>query len=141
MIPVTRAMSALVAILSWVMVARGMDYVTGNRYDMGRLWGDHLAMPNVWGTACLFVGFTAILGLVIRKPRLVVNVGLVGMAISVMFAIQVADMRMFEWPPEDIRIITDHLGQAASWLLVSATIHYRLGVEKRKAAILEEADG
>ena len=137
----TRAMSALVAILSWVMVARGMDYVTGNRFDMGRVWGDHLTMPELWGAACLFVGLTAILGLVINKPRLVVNIGLVGMAISVMFAIQVADMRMFEWPPEDIRIITDHLGQAASWLLVSTTIHYRLGVEKRKAAILEEADG
>lgn len=137
----TRSMKTLVGILIWIMTARGLDYVTGNSYDMGRLWGDHLTMPKLWGVACLIVAGLATIGLIFHKPRLIVNVGIAGMAVSVMFAIQVADMRMLSWPPEDIRIITDHLGHAAIWLLVSTTIHYRLGVEKRKELILEEADG
>lgn len=137
----TRAMRILVAILIWIMAARGIDYVTGNSYDMGRLWGDHLFMPELWGTACLIIAVVSASGLLFRWPRLVANTALAGMATSVMFAVQVADMRMFRWPPEDIRIITDHLGHAAIWLLVAVTILYRLGIEKQKVKILEEADG
>lgn len=137
----TRAMKALVCILIWIMTARGIDYVTGSSYDMGRLWGEHLFMPELWGAACLAIAVLSAVGVLASWPRLVANAALAGMATSVMFAVQVADMRMFRWPPEDIRIITDHLGHAAIWLLVAVTILYRLGVEKRKAKILEEADG
>lgn len=134
-------MKVLVGILAWVMAARGIDYVSGNSYDMGRLWGDHLSMPELWGSACLIIALLSVIGLVFNRTRLVINTAVGGMAVCVMFAIQVAEMRMFTWPPEDIRIITDHLGHAASWLLVAATIQYRAGVEKRKTEILEEADG
>lgn len=134
-------MRVLVAILSVGMIARGVDYVSGNSYDMGRLWGDHLTIPELWGIACLIVAALALLGLALNRVGLVINAGIAGMAISVMFAVQVADMRMFLWPPEDVRIITDHLVTAATWLLASATIHYRRGVDRRKQTIMEEADG
>jgi len=134
-------MKVLVGILAWVMTARGIDYVSGNSYDMGRLWGDHLFMTELWGAACLIIALLSVIGLVFDRTRLVINTAVGGMAVCIMFAIQVAEVRMFAWPPEDIRIITDHLGQAAMWLLVAVTVHYRSGVEKRKAEILEEADG
>lgn len=136
-----RSMRVLVVILIWIITARGVDYSTGNSHNMGRLWGDHLTMPELWGAACLVIAALATIGLIGKWPRLVANTALWGMATSVMFAVQVADARMFRWPPEDIRIITDHLGHAAIWLLVAVTILYRLGVENRKAKILEEADG
>lgn len=137
----TRAMRALVIILVWIMAARGVDYVTGSTYDMGRIWGDQLTMPEMWGMACLIVAGLTVVGLVLNRPRWVANIAIGGMAVSTMFAVQIADVRMFTWPPEDIRIITDHLGHAATWLLVAVTIHYRLGVDRRKNEILEEADG
>lgn len=137
----TRAMQYLVTIMTVVETARGIDYVTGNSYHMGRVWADELSMPMIWGIACLVVATIAVWGLVRDQPRVIVNAAVGGSAVAFMFAIQIADMRMFAWPPEDIRIMASHLGTSAIWTLIAATIHYRLGVEKRKTEILEEADG
>lgn len=137
----TRTMQALVAIMTTVEIVRGIDYVTGNSYHLGRVWADELSMPMIWGIACLVVAAVAVWGLVRDKPRVVINAAIGGAAVSAMFAIQIADMRMFAWPPEDIRLIGTHIGNASIWALIVATTHYRLGVEKRKTEILEEADG
>lgn len=136
-----RAMQALVAIMSAVMLARGVDYLTGNSFDMGRIWGDQLGMPELWGTACVIVVILAFGGLLTKKSKLVINGALMGAAVYIMFAVQVADTRMFAWPPEDIRLIADHIGHAAMWGLVVAVVVYREGVDKRKAAIIRGVDG
>lgn len=137
----TRAMQALVSIMSAIMLARGVDYLTGNSFDMGRIWGDQLGMPELWGTACVLVVILAVGGLIAKKSKLVINGALLGTAVCIMFAVQVADMRMFAWPPEDIRIIADHLGHAALWCMVVIVVTYREGVDKRKASIIRGVDG
>lgn len=137
----TRTMQALVAIMTTVETVRGIDYVTGNSYHLGRVWADELSMPMIWGIACLVVSAVAVWGLVRDRPRVVINAAIGGAAVSAMFAIQIADMRMFAWPPEDIRLIGTHIGNAAVWALIAMATHYRLGVEKKKTEILEEADG
>lgn len=136
-----RAMQALVAIMSAVMLARGIDYLTGNSFDMGRIWGDQLGMPELWGTACVLVVILSVGGLITKKSKLVINGALMGAAVCIMFAVQVADTRMFAWPPEDIRLIADHIGHAAMWGMVVVVVVYRQGVDKRKAAIIRGVDG
>lgn len=137
----TRTMQALVVVLTGVMTARGIDYVTGNSYLLGRVWGDSLTMPEMWGTASLIVAGISLIGLLFKKPRIILNAAIGGAAVCLMFAYQVANVRMFSWPPEDIRLMVDHLGHSATWALIAASIHYRMGVERKKEEILEGDDG
>lgn len=137
----TRAMKALVTIMSLILVARGIDWLTGDSYYMGKVWGGGLDTPELWGAACLIVAGLAFLGLLLNRQKIVVNAGIAGAAVCTMFAVQIADQRMFAWPPEDIRLIADHLGHAATWALATVTILHRSAVEGRKTEILEEADG
>lgn len=140
-LPVNKAVRALVILLSLVAIVTGVDYITGNSYHMGRVWGDEYATPLLWGIACLVTATVALVGIAASKPKVLIFASCLGASVYAMFAIQIADARMFAWPPEDIRLIADHIGQSSIWVLVGVTTFYRHGVEKRKEAILEEADG
>lgn len=139
--PVNRTLRTLVLLLSLVAIVTGADYLTGNSYHMGRVWGDEYATPLVWGIACLVTATIALSAVAAMKPKVLVFAACLGASVYAMFAIQIADARMFAWPPEDIRLIADHIGQSLTWALVGVTTFYRHGVEIRKEAILEEADG
>lgn len=136
----TRALRAFVYILSFMALARGLDYVTGNEYDLGRLWGEDVAMPYLWGAACLAGGVAAVVAAVFRFPGLAVNAGIFNFATNVMLAAQVAEYRMlpYPWPPEDIRITVDHLGHAVLWLTIAVVVWWREGVLRRRSEIIEE---
>ena len=139
--PVNKTLRTLVLLLSLVAIITGVDYVTGNSYHMGRVWGDEYTTPLLWGLACLVTATIALVGIVAYKPKVLVFACCLGASVYAMFAIQIADTRMFAWPPEDIRLIANHIGQSFTWALVGVATFYRHGVEKRKEAILEEADG
>lgn len=139
--PVNKTLRTLVALLSLVAIATGIDYVTGNSYHMGRVWGDEYSTPLLWGIACLITATIALVGIATSKPKVLIFASCLGASVYAMFAVQIADIRMFAWPPEDIRLIANHVGQSFTWALVGVATYYRHGVDLRKEAILEEADG
>lgn len=139
--PVNKTLRALVLLLSLVAIVTGVDYVTGNSYHMGRVWGDEYSTPLLWGIACLVTATIALVGVIAYKPKVLVFAACLGASVYAMFAVQIADIRMFAWPPEDIRLIATHVGHSLTWALVGVATFYRHGVEIRKEAILEEADG
>lgn len=136
----TRALRAVVYILSFMALARGLDYVTGNEHDMGRMWADEVAMPYLWGAACLVGGVAAVAAVLFHIPGLAINAGIFNFAVNVMFAAQVVESRMspVPWPPEDVRIPVDHLGHAALWMAVAVVVWWREGVKRRRSEIFEE---
>lgn len=136
----TRALRAFVYILSFMALARGLDYVTGNEYDLGRLWGEDVAMPYLWGAACLAGGVAAVVAVVFSFPSLAINASIFNFATNVMLAAQVVDSRMlpYPWPPEDVRIPVDHLGHAVLWLTIAVVVWWREGVLRRRSEIIEE---
>lgn len=138
--PVNKTLRTLVLLLSLVAIVTGIDYVTGNSYHMGRVWGDEYATPLLWGIACLTTAAIALYGIAMIKPKVLIFASCLGASVYLMFAIQIADTRMFNWPPEDIRLIANHIGQSFTWALVGVTTYYRHGVDLRKKIILEEAD-
>lgn len=139
--PVNKTLRTLVLLLSLVAIVTGVDYVTGNSYHMGRVWGDEYSTPLLWGIACLVTATIALVGVIAYKPKVLVFGACLGASVYAMFAVQIADIRMFAWPPEDIRLIAGHIGTSLTWALIGVATFYRHGVEIRKEAILEEADG
>lgn len=138
----TRSLKAGVAILSTMLLVRGVDYVTGNSYDTdGRVIEDNLTLPGWWGATCLLVAFLVFAALLVGRAPLVKNLCLVAFSVNVMFAVQIYESRMlpFPWPPEDIRLVADHIGHASLWLLFAATVWWREGVRRRRSELLEEA--
>lgn len=136
-----KSLRALVVLISLVAIVTGVDYVTGNSYHMGRVWGDEYSTPLLWGVACLVTATIALVGIATSKPKVLIFASCLGASVYAMFAVQIADIRMFAWPPEDIRLIANHIGQSFIWALVGVTTFYRYGVDLRKEIILEEADG
>lgn len=136
-----KTLRTLVVLLSLVAIVTGVDYVTGNSYHMGRVWGDEYSTPFLWGVACLITATIALAGVATYQPKVLVFAACLGASVYAMFAVQIADIRMFAWPPEDIRLIANHIGTSFIWALIGVATYYRHGVEKRKEAILEEADG
>ena len=136
--PVNKTLRTL---LSLVAIATVIDYVTGNSYHMGRVWGDEYSTPLLWGIACLITATIALVGIATSKPKVLIFASCLGASVYAMIAVQIADIRMFAWPPEDIRLIANHVGQSFTWALVGVATYYRHGVDLRKEAILEEADG
>lgn len=136
----SRAIAVYVFIFSCMSLSRGVDYVTGNSVDRGRLLDDALSMPMVWGTACLVGGALGIISLYVKSGVFAVNTAIVNFAVSVMLGVQVfhADMLPTPWPPEDVRIATDHFGQAAAWAATAFTLWWREGVRKRTSGVVEE---
>lgn len=136
-----RAMTAMVAIMATVSAFWGLDFVTGDSYHLGDAWGAALSTPQLWGIAHLVTSAIAAGGVLLRHAKTTIFASLVGAATNFMLAVQVADAQMFAWPPEDIRLMVNHLGQGAIWLMAAVVIFFRHGVERRKEIILEEADG
>ena len=139
----TSALRTLLLILSFTSAVRGIDFVTGSEFVAARGWGDESTMPLLWGAASIGTGVYGALAAVLNSPRQAINAGLVGMAVSATFAIQVFEMRMLPlpWPPQDARVVADYLGHSALWLLTAGTAFYRKGVDERRHEILGGGDG
>lgn len=135
----TNTLKAIAWVLSLMIINSGIDYITGNQFDMGRVWGDHISMPVWWGLACIVTGATSVGALIADNAKLLFNAALVAFAIYLMFAYQIFDMRMlpFPWPPEDNRLLSDHLGKASIWLIIATSLWWREGVNRRKKEILD----
>lgn len=135
----TRTIKALITVLALMMFATGIDYVTGNHYQLIGDWSDETDMPMVWGTACLIFSFSALYSIIKTKTMLAMNVLVFGFAVNVMFAVQAYDMRMtpVPWPPEDVRIVTNHLAHAGFAIVIAAALWWREGVNRRCSEIIE----
>lgn len=138
----TRALSLFAGVLAAIMAIRGIDYVTGNSYTSGPIGDDNLHMPIWWGSACILTAIAVFYSVWRRKAEALKNSALVAFAIYVMFAVQTYDMRMLPipWPPEDTRVVGDHLGFAVLWIGVAFTVWWREGKFRRRAEILEEKE-
>lgn len=136
----TRSLKGMVWIICLMQAVRGLDYVTGNEHDMGRAWAEQLGMPVYWGLACLVASAAVVVALCAAWPRVLLNAALVSFAINAMFAVQVFDMRMspVPWPPEDVRLIFDHIAHSALWFLVAGTIWWREGIYRRREELLDK---
>lgn len=138
----TKEGTAFAWVLNLLLFARGLDYVTGNSFDMGREWGEQVSMPIYWGTACIVTSVLVTVALLWKRFKALKFFALVAFGINVMFAVQSADYRMLPvpWPPEDFRLLGDHLGHAAMWLILAVTLWWREGISRRRNEILEEAE-
>lgn len=138
----TREGTAFAWVLNLLLLARGIDYVTGNSFDMGRIWGESVGMPIYWGTACIVTSVLVTVALLRKKFEALQFFALVAFGINVMFAVQSADYRMLPvpWPPEDFRLLGDHVGHAAMWLILAVALWWREGINRRRNEILEEAE-
>ena len=138
----TNTIRGFIIIFSTMALTRGVDYVTGNTVDRGGLLGDTLALPIVWGVACIILAALGVAASVRRCPRLGQWAGILGFAVNTMFAAQVFEWHMMPipWPPEDLRFATDHLGHAAAWATIAVALWWRTGINRQIAAALI-ADG
>lgn len=130
----------LLLIMGVIAFVRGIDYSTGSASDMGRWVDDGLNMPDVWGAACLMCGVLLLAAAGTGHVRLAINACLIAFAVSFMLAFQVWDVRMWviPWPPEDVRVPTDHLGRSAIFLLTGVTLWFRDSKHNRAKIIVEE---
>lgn len=136
----TREVRFVAWVLAVILGFRGLDYVTGNTYPRGYVYGEEVFMTAYWGAACLVTTVLAVVSLVLRKPAWLKNTALLGFAINTMFVVQAAEVRMLPvpWPPEDFRLVFDHLGHAALWFFVASILWWREGVRLRRSQILTE---
>lgn len=139
-----RAQRVLIWILLLMEFVRGVDYLTGNQNDVGSVHPDEVGMPLVWGTACVAAASVAAVGVYFVRKSWVINGAIASFAVNLMLAWQVFEVRMlpYPWPPEDTRIIVDHVGHAAIWALVAGVVWWRGGVQRRCSEIMkEQTDG
>lgn len=138
----TREGTAFAWVLNLILFARGFDYITGNPFDMGHEWGESVGMPFYWGTACIVTSLLVTVALLRKKFEALQFFALVAFGINVMFAVQSADYRMLPvpWPPEDFRLLGDHVGHAVMWLILAVALWWREGINRRRNEILEEAE-
>lgn len=136
------AIRSTLGVLAWMSLTRGVDYLTGNEFDMGRLMDDNLPLPEAWGWGCVVLAVVAVAAAWTGSPRVAMHAGVLGLAVNVMLAVQIFDVRMmpWPWPPEDARIITDHLAHAAMWVIVAGDQAWREAVEKKKSLLFAEMD-
>lgn len=136
----SRAERALIWILLVMELVRGVDYLTGNQNNMGAGPDDGLSMPFVWGVACVVASLIALIGVLSMSRQWVINGAIASFAVNAMLAWQVFESRMLPipWPPEDTRVIVDHLGHAAIWALIAGVVWWRGGVQRRSSEIVKE---
>lgn len=118
-----RILFLLIVALSLNLFLRGVDYVTGNSFDVSAT-EDDLFATSVWGFASLAAVAVTVFGLVSRKPIFLQFGAVASFAIYSMFAIQTFNVRMlpFPWPPEDVRLVSAHLLEAFLWLSVAVEV-------------------
>jgi len=137
---VERFIKRLTWILTFGLAIRGVDYVTGNTYSLGILKGDDgLSKPEVWGLTALVACAILVAGLIMDNGRIVQLGAVAAFAIYAMFAIQIFDMRMlpYPWPPEDIRLISQHLVAAGLWITIANEIRTNIYVTEKALEELE----
>lgn len=134
-----KTLMAITAVLAAMLAVRGIDYVTGDPVSAGVRISDGAEMPLYWGWASIAASLAVAASLVFKKHTALLNSALVCFAINAMFAVQVFDPRMapVPWPPEDTRLVFDHVGHAALWFVIAATVWWREGINRRREVILE----
>lgn len=132
-----RALRAVLWIITFIIALQGLDYLTGDNIHLLRYWGEAAETQALWGGFCTITAVLATIGLLLKNEKLTIFASCLGAATWAMMGFQIADMQMFIWPPEGIRIVGYHLGNAALWVSIGVTIFYRSGVEKKKLELLE----
>ncbi|MDK7147242.1 hypothetical protein I6J24_06755 [Corynebacterium kroppenstedtii] len=121
----TKALKSIVGFLTFALVVRGLDYVTGTAD--GHAESD--LPPLVWGTTCIVVGIVVVVGLVSRQTRIIIAGSLMASAIYVMFAVyQVPLIFQSSPPPDDWRTCGDYVALAGMWAVVCVTLALRFHV-------------
>lgn len=133
-----KSLMAFAWVLSTMLVVRGLDYVTGDSFAASFRISEGAEMPLYWGWASLIAAALVMGSLVLKRARLLQNSALVCFAINAMFAAQAFAYRMLPvpWPPEDTRLVADHIGHSLLWLLIAVTLWWREGIVRRREAIL-----
>lgn len=133
-----KSLMAFAWILSTMLAVRGLDYVTGDSFSASVRISDGAEMPLYWGWASLIAAALVMGSLVLKQSRFLQNSALVCFAVNAMFAVQVFAYRMLPvpWPPEDARLVADHIGHSLLWLLIAAALWWRAGIVRRREAIL-----
>lgn len=133
-----KSLKAISTVLSLMLFVRGVDYVTGDSVAASVKVSEGAEMPLYWGIACIVAAVAAAVSMLANKPAWLQNTALLGFAIYAMFAVQAFDSRMLPipWPPEDTRLIADHIGHSVLWLLVAVTVWWRNGIRIRRNEIL-----
>lgn len=139
----TLTMRGIVAVLSSIMFLRGVDYLSNDRPLIGTNQSELVTMPHLWGAAFLVAAGFGVFAALKNTLLSAVNFGVVGAAITAMFAIQVFQMDMlpYPWPPEDIRVLGDGVGLSTLFVVVALSSSHRMGVDKRKRELIGELDG
>lgn len=121
----TKALKSIVGFLTFALVVRSLDYVTGTAD--GHAESD--LPPLVWGTTCIVVGIVVVVGLVSRQTRIIIAGSLMASAIYVMFAVyQVPLIFQSSPPPDDWRTCGDYVALAGMWAVVCVTLALRFHV-------------
>lgn len=133
-----KTLMAFAWVLTTMLAVRGIDYVTGDSAAAPVKVSEGAEMPMYWGWASLVATVLVMGSLVLKKASFLQNSALVCFAINAMFAVQAFDFHMLPapWPPEDTRLVTDHIGHALLWLLIAVALWWREGVVRRRDVIL-----
>lgn len=133
-----KTLMAFAWVLATMLAVRGIDYVTGDSAAAPVKVSEGAEMPMYWGWASLVATVLVMGSLVLKKASFLQNSALVCFAINAMFAVQAFDFHMLPapWPPEDTRLVTDHIGHALLWLLIAVALWWREGVVRRRDVIL-----
>lgn len=139
----TLTMRGIVAVLGSMMFLRGVDYLSNDRPLVGTNQSELVTMPHIWGAAFLVAAGFGIFAVLKNTLRSAMNFGVVGAAVTAMFAIQVFQMDMlpYPWPPEDVRVLGDSVGLSTLLVLVALSSSHRMGVDNRKRELIGEMDG
>lgn len=123
----TKALNTIVGFLTFALVVRGLDYVTGTAD--GHAESD--LPPLVWGTTCIVVGIVVVVGLVLRRTRILIAGSLMASAIYVMFAVYQVPL-IFRSSPDDWRTCGDYVALAGLWAVVCVTLALRFHVAQAR---------
>lgn len=111
------------------LVARGTDLLFSPVNDeIARDVGG--AQGVVWGATCLIAAAVVLVGVLRRSPIIAVQGSLIGFAVYAMFAWFVLEYTILIDPPDDWRILADHVSNSAFWLIVAVSISFRHGVHQ-----------
>lgn len=120
----TKALKSIVGFLTFALVMRGLDYVTGSVDGRGEVE----QAPLVWGVTCIVVGIVVVVGLVSRQTRIIVAGSLMASAIYVMFVVYQVPLIFQSSPPDDWRTCGDYIAFAGLWASVCVTLALRFHV-------------
>lgn len=124
----TKELKSIVGFLTFALVMRGLDYVTGSVDGRGEVE----QTPLVWGVTCIVVGIVVVVGLVSRQTRIIIAGSLMASAIYVMFAVYQIPLIFRPSPPDDWRTCGDYVALAGMWAVVCVTLALRFHVAQAR---------